>query len=120
MSSTTNTDTLIIGGGIIGVSIASQLGDRDVTILDSGAPKYGTSIGNAGHVVVSHAQPFAAPGMIGMGAKSLLAADGAFAFGTKFQRTRPLGSLNSYATAPKQTSKSSHQESTPCYVPAPS
>ena len=83
MSSTTNTDTLIIGGGIIGVSIASQLGDRDVTILDSGAPKYGTSIGNAGHVVVIHAQPFAAPGMIGMGAKSLLAADGAFAFGTK-------------------------------------
>ena len=83
MSSTTNTDTLIVGGGIIGVSIASQLGDRDVTILDSGAPKYGTSIGNAGHVVVSHAQPFAAPGMIGMGAKSLLAADGAFAFGTK-------------------------------------
>nr|MCH9840796.1 FAD-dependent oxidoreductase [Actinomycetes bacterium] len=78
MSSTTNTDTLIIGGGIIGVSIASQLVDRDVTILDSGAPKYGTSIGNAGHVVVSHAQPFAAPGMIGMGAKSLLAADGAF------------------------------------------
>ncbi len=78
MSSETN--TLIIGGGIIGVSIASMLSDREVVILDSGAPRYGTSIGNAGHVVVSHAQPFAAPGMIGMGVKSLLASDGAFAF----------------------------------------
>lgn len=78
MSSETN--TLIIGGGIIGVSIASMLTDREVMILDSGAPRYGTSIGNAGHVVVSHAQPFAAPGMLGMGVKSLLASDGAFAF----------------------------------------
>ena len=78
MSSETN--TLIIGGGIIGVSIASMLSDREVMILDSGAPRYGTSIGNAGHVVVSHAQPFAAPGMLGMGVKSLLASDGAFAF----------------------------------------
>jgi D-amino-acid dehydrogenase len=78
MSSETN--TLIIGGGIIGVSIASMLSDRDVVILDSGAPRYGTSIGNAGHVVVSHALPFAAPGMLGMGVKSLLASDGAFAF----------------------------------------
>lgn len=76
------TDTLIIGGGIIGVSIASMLGDRDVMIIDSGSPRYGTSIGNAGHVVVSHAQPFAAPGMLGMGVKSLLASDGAFAFST--------------------------------------
>lgn len=74
------TNTLIIGGGIIGVSIASMLSDRDVMILDSGAPRYGTSTGNAGHVVVSHAQPFAAPGMLGMGVKSLLASDGAFAF----------------------------------------
>lgn len=75
-----STNTLIIGGGIIGVSIASMLTDRDVMILDSGEPRFGTSIGNAGHVVVSHAQPFAAPGMIAMGAKSLLHADGAFAF----------------------------------------
>jgi D-amino-acid dehydrogenase len=74
------TNTLIIGGGIIGVSIASMLSDREVVILDSGASRYGTSIGNAGHVVVSHAQPFAAPGMLGMGVKSLLASDGAFAF----------------------------------------
>jgi D-amino-acid dehydrogenase len=77
------TNTLIVGGGIIGVSIASRLLDRDVMILDAGAPTYGTSAGNAGHVVVSHAQPFAAPGMIGMGAKSFLASDGAFAFSTR-------------------------------------
>jgi len=74
------TNTLIIGGGIIGVSIAARLGEHHVTILDSGTPRCGTSIGNAGHVVVSHAQPFAAPGMVGMGARSLLASDGAFAF----------------------------------------
>lgn len=74
------TNTLIIGGGIIGISIAARLESRRVTILDSGTPRYGTSIGNAGHVVVSHAQPFAAPGMVGMGARSLLASDGAFAF----------------------------------------
>ena len=83
MSSETN--TLIIGGGIIGVSIASMLSDREVMILDSGAPRYGTSTGNAGHVVVSHAQPFAAPGMLGMGVKSLLASDGAFAFSRHLQ-----------------------------------
>ena len=77
------TDTLVIGGGIIGVGVASQLRDRDVTILDSGSPRCGTSIGNAGHVVVSHAQPFAAPGMIGMGARSLVKSDGAFAFSTR-------------------------------------
>lgn len=76
------TETLIIGGGIIGVSIASMLGEREVMIVDSGSPRYGTSIGNAGHVVVSHAEPFAAPGMLGMGVKSLLARDGAFAFST--------------------------------------
>lgn len=80
VNTVSETNTLIIGGGIIGVSIASMLSDRDVVILDSGAPRYGTSIGNAGHVVVSHAQPFAAPGMLGMGVKSLLASDGAFAF----------------------------------------
>ncbi len=74
------TNTLVIGGGIVGVSIASRLTGRDVMILDAGAPHYGTSIGNAGHVVVSHAQPFAAPGMIGMGVKSLVKSDGAFAF----------------------------------------
>ena len=47
------TNTLVIGGGIIGVGVASQLRDRDVTILDSGSLRYGTSIGNAGHVVVA-------------------------------------------------------------------
>ena len=81
------TNTLIIGGGIIGVSIASSLTDRDVMIIDSGEPRFGTSIGNAGHVVVSHAQPFAAPGMIALGAKSLLHADGAFDY-TTFQDTK--------------------------------
>jgi D-amino-acid dehydrogenase len=107
MSSETN--TLIIGGGIIGVSIASMLSDRDVMILDSGDPRYGTSIGNAGHVVVSHAQPFAAPGMIGMGVKSLLASDGAFAF----SRHLPVNTIPWIAKFMRSCTKKNVAEFTP-------
>lgn len=75
----TITDTIIIGGGVIGVAIAAELIDRDCMVVDAGPPRAGSSDSNAGHVVVSHATPFAAPGMVGMGVRSLLARDGAFA-----------------------------------------
>jgi D-amino-acid dehydrogenase len=106
---TSETDTLIIGGGIIGVSIASMLGDREVMIIDSGSPRYGTSIGNAGHVVVSHAQPFAAPGMLGMGIKSLLASDGAFAF----SRHLPVNTIPWITTFMRSCTKKNVEEFTP-------
>lgn len=83
-------DTIVIGGGIIGVAIAAALRDQSVLVLDSGAPRFGTSMANAGHIVVSHATPFAAPGMIRMGLKSLAARDGSFALSTKL----PLSGLS--------------------------
>jgi D-amino-acid dehydrogenase len=72
-------DVLVIGGGIIGVAVAAALKGQSVIVLDAGAPAFGTSSANAGHIVVSHATPFAAPGMVGQGIRSLLARDGAFA-----------------------------------------
>jgi D-amino-acid dehydrogenase len=72
-------DIIVIGGGIIGMAIGAALKDHSVLVLDSGSPRFGTSMANAGHIVVSHAAPFAAPGMIRMGLKSLAARDGSFA-----------------------------------------
>ncbi len=83
-------DTIVIGGGIIGVAIAAALRDQSVLVLDSGAPRFGTSLTNAGHIVVSHATPFAAPGMVRMGFRSLAARDGSFALSPKI----PLSGLS--------------------------
>ncbi len=71
----------MVGGGIIGASCAAHLAERgaDVTVMDAGKPRFGTSLANAGHIVVSHSVPMAAPGMVGQGFRSLLSRDGAFA-----------------------------------------
>lgn len=73
--------TVVIGGGIIGASCAALLAERgaDVTVMDAGEPRFGTSMANAGHIVVSHSIPMAAPDMISQGFRSLLMRDGAFA-----------------------------------------
>ncbi len=75
---------LVVGGGIIGASCAALLAERgaDVEVLDAGKPLFGTSTANAGHIVVSHCVPMAAPGMVRQGLRSLLARDGAFAIST--------------------------------------
>lgn len=72
---------VIVGGGIIGASCAALLAERgaDVTVLDAGEPRFGTSMANAGHIVVSHCIPMAAPGMVKQGLRSLIGRDGAFA-----------------------------------------
>jgi D-amino-acid dehydrogenase len=76
---------VVVGGGIIGASCAAYLAERgsSVTVVDSDKPRFGTSLGNAGHIVVSHSTPFAAPGMVRKGLRSLLTQDGAFALSNR-------------------------------------
>lgn len=61
---------LIVGGGIIGLSIAyycSRRGHR-VTLIERGGPnREGCSFVNAGMVVPSHIVPLASPGMVQLG-----------------------------------------------------
>jgi D-amino-acid dehydrogenase len=59
----------IVGGGIIGLSIAYYLNKagHKVTIFDQGNLKDNCSSGNAGMIVPSHIIPLAAPGMISKG-----------------------------------------------------
>lgn len=59
-------DVLIIGGGVIGVCCAYSLMEkgRSVTILDKQDICAGSSYGNAGLIVPSHAIPLAMPGAI--------------------------------------------------------
>lgn len=72
---------VVVGGGIVGASCAALLAERGatVTVADAGKPRFGSSLANAGHIVVSHSVPMAAPGMVGQGFRSLLSRDGAFA-----------------------------------------
>jgi D-amino-acid dehydrogenase len=58
-------DTLIIGGGVIGVCAAYYLAEqgRPVILLEKGEVCDGSSYGNAGLIVPSHAVPLAAPGV---------------------------------------------------------
>ncbi len=64
---TNNTDTLIIGGGSIGVCCAHYLSKagRDVVLVDKDDVCAGSSYGNQGLIVPSHSIPLAAPGVIG-------------------------------------------------------
>jgi D-amino-acid dehydrogenase len=74
-------DVVVVGGGIVGRSVASSLSrrGRGVLLIDAGGERFGTSNGNAGHLVPSHVVPFAAPGMVRAGLTSLVRRDGAFA-----------------------------------------
>lgn len=63
---------LIIGGGVIGLSIACQAARRglQVTLVERhGARRDGCSFGNAGMICPSHFVPLAAPGMVALGLK---------------------------------------------------
>ncbi len=72
---------VVVGGGIVGVAVAARLASdgHDVLIVDSGQPRFGSSLGNAGHIVDSFVLPFARPGMVASGLVSLARRDGAFA-----------------------------------------
>jgi D-amino-acid dehydrogenase len=71
---TTKTDSLIIGGGSIGLNCAYYLlkSGRKVTILESKEIAKGSSSGNAGQIVPSHIIPLAAPGIIDTAFKWML------------------------------------------------
>ena len=72
----------VLGGGVIGLATAYQIASdgTSVTVVDAGEPKFGTSNQNAGWVAPSHVIPFAAPGMVKLGAEQLIKRTGAFGF----------------------------------------
>lgn len=59
-------DVLVMGGGIIGVSLARelQLGGRQVTLIDRGPVGMGCSYGNAGWLTPCFSMPLPQPGML--------------------------------------------------------
>jgi D-amino-acid dehydrogenase len=65
------TDTLIIGGGAIGICCAFYLNrlGKKVCVVEKGEICSGSSYGNAGLIVPSHCIPLAAPGVITQGLK---------------------------------------------------
>ena len=68
---TTQTDILIIGGGVIGACTALFLtrAGRQVTLVEKGDICSGASHGNACWVAAGYALPTAAPGVLGQGLK---------------------------------------------------
>lgn len=75
-----STDVLIIGGGVIGICCAFYLMQqgRSVTLLDKQEICSGSSYGNAGMIVPSHAIPLAMPGAIRQALPWLLDASSPF------------------------------------------
>ena len=61
-----DTDVIIIGGGIIGLACAHYLNDAgvDVRILDSGIIGEGSSHGNCGLLYFSDVIPLCSPGVV--------------------------------------------------------
>ena len=56
-------DVLVLGAGIVGLSLALKLQERgrDVVLVDRGRPGAGTSFGNAGLIERSTVFPYAFP-----------------------------------------------------------
>jgi D-amino-acid dehydrogenase len=61
----------IIGGGVIGLSVALECARRGhrVSVIERAPARRGASLGNAGMIVPSHFIPLATPGMIALGLK---------------------------------------------------
>jgi D-amino-acid dehydrogenase len=68
------TDVLIIGGGVIGVCTAHYLAERgcQVTLVEQGSIGSGCSYGNSGLIVPSYIVPLASPGALAAGLQWLL------------------------------------------------
>ena len=74
---TDSADVLIIGGGVIGVCSAYYLAKQgyQVMLVEKDEICAGSSYGNAGLIVPSHAMPMAVPGVLKQGLKWLLDAE---------------------------------------------
>jgi D-amino-acid dehydrogenase len=82
------TDTLIIGGGAIGICCAFYLNrlGKNVCVIEKGEICSGSSYGNAGLIVPSHSMPLAAPGVIGQGLKWMFDPASPFYIKPRFDR----------------------------------
>jgi len=67
MTMSNSPNILVIGGGVIGCSVAYELARRGnaVTVVDKGRIGHGCSYGNAGWLVPAHAMPLPMPGAVG-------------------------------------------------------
>lgn len=88
--STSRSDVLILGGGVIGLASALFLlkaGAR-VRVLEQGTPGCGSSHGNCGTITPSHAPPLTMPGVVGMALRSMLSADAPLYLNPRFDGPR--------------------------------
>jgi D-amino-acid dehydrogenase len=71
---------IIAGGGVIGLCSAyyAQKAGHEVTVIDSGDIRSGTSFGNAGYVSPSHFIPLASPGIVAKGLQWMLSSSSPF------------------------------------------
>jgi len=82
------TETLVIGGGAIGVCCAYYLQGlgKNVTLVEKDDICAGSSYGNAGLIVPSHSIPLAAPGVIVQGLKWMFNPESPLFIKPRFQR----------------------------------
>lgn len=73
-------DVIVVGGGVVGVSIAyyTALEGASVLLIERDRIGSGSSHGNAGLLVPSHCQPLPSPGVMAKGLRYLLERDSAF------------------------------------------
>ena len=72
--------TVLIGGGVIGLSCAYYLRKAgiEVTVIDRSDLSDGCSFGNMGYVSPSHFVPLATPGIIAQGLKWMMSSSSPF------------------------------------------
>jgi D-amino-acid dehydrogenase len=71
---------IIAGGGVIGLCCAYYIHKEghQVTVIDKGEIKSGTSFGNAGYISPSHFIPLASPGIVAKGLRWMLSSSSPF------------------------------------------
>lgn len=71
---------IVAGGGVIGLCTAYYLhkAGHEVTVIERGTVKQGTSFGNAGYISPSHFIPLASPGIVAKGLKWMLSSSSPF------------------------------------------